>query len=93
MVNPCFVSLRPAVPRLLPRALRTAARALAYSTLGSFALLPYAGRASGLDHRVPRDTGGTYGLQDAVPVSLSLRIDAGKGRLMYGEPASPKRQG
>ncbi len=70
MVNPCFASPRAAAPR--PRALRTAARALACSTLGVLALLPQGARASGLDHRVARDTGGIYALQDAVPVSLSL---------------------
>lgn len=35
-------------------------------------LLPCNGRATGLDHRVTKDTSGIYSLQDAVPVSLTL---------------------
>jgi hypothetical protein len=47
-------------------------RAVTCLMLALFALLPHVGRASGLDHRVSKDTGGIYSLQDAVPVSLSL---------------------
>lgn len=37
------------------------------------ALLPIAGRAdNAVDHRVTKDTGGIYSLQDAVPISLGL---------------------
>ena len=72
MVNPCFVSPRQDMLRPRSSALRTVAFALASSTLGLLVLLPYTARASGLDHRVTKDTGGLYSLPDAVPVSLSL---------------------
>ncbi len=38
----------------------------------TLALLPSAGRADSLDHRVSKDTGGIYSLQDAVPITLGL---------------------
>jgi len=39
----------------------------------ALALLPVAGRADNfIDHRVTKDTGGIYSLQDAVPISLGL---------------------
>ncbi len=40
--------------------------------LPALLLSPSVGNAAGLDHRVSRDTGGIYSLQDAVPVSLTL---------------------
>ena len=36
------------------------------------ALAPGAGRADGFDHRVAKDTGGIYSVQDAVPISLGM---------------------
>ena len=65
MVNRCFLPARLAASRI-------AARALILSAIFPLALLPCAARAAGFDHRVTKDTGGIYGLQDAVPVSLSL---------------------
>ena len=39
----------------------------------ALALLPLFGRAGDfIDHRLTKDTGGIYGLQDAVPISLGL---------------------
>jgi undecaprenyl-diphosphatase len=43
----------------------------------AFALLSGTGRAgTSLDHRVSKDTGGIYSLQDAVPISLELLAGA-----------------
>jgi len=49
------------------------ARRLAWAAACTLALLPCIGRADNfIDHRVTKDTGGIYSLQDAVPISLGL---------------------
>lgn len=46
---------------------------LAWAALCALALLPGAGRADDfIDHRVAKNTGGIYSLQDAVPISLAV---------------------
>jgi membrane-associated phospholipid phosphatase len=53
--------------------LRPARPSWAAAAACAFALLPCIGRADNfIDHRVTKDTGGIYSLQDAVPVSLGL---------------------
>lgn len=47
-------------------------RCIVTSILCLLSLLPCSGRAAAFDHRVTKDTGGIYSLQDAVPVSLAL---------------------
>src|ERR1700728_1320049 len=50
-----------------------AARRLSWAAVCAIALLPGIGRCDNfIDHRVTKDTGGIYSLQDAVPVSLGL---------------------
>jgi hypothetical protein len=45
----------------------------ALAAIGAMLLLPGSGRCDDfIDHRVAKDTGGIYSLQDAVPVSLGL---------------------
>jgi membrane-associated phospholipid phosphatase len=49
------------------------ARYLARAAGCAIALLPVLGRAGDfIDHRLTKDTGGIYSLQDAVPISLGL---------------------
>jgi membrane-associated phospholipid phosphatase len=48
-------------------------RGLSWAAACALALLPCIGRADNfIDHRVTKDTGGIYSLQDAVPISLGL---------------------
>jgi undecaprenyl-diphosphatase len=46
---------------------------LAYAAAWAIALCPITARAdSFIDHRIAKDTGGVYSLQDAVPISLGV---------------------
>jgi hypothetical protein len=66
------------VNQWLSRSRKTAGRsgfaiAPGWAAVCALALSPGIGRAdNGLDHRVSKDTGGIYGLQDAVPISLAV---------------------
>ncbi len=65
VVNRCFVRPRQGAAARQVRAPAAVACAL-------LLLLPGVLRAGSIDHRLAQDTGGIYGLQDAVPVSLAL---------------------
>ena len=70
MVNQCFQQWSLRAAETAPT--RLVASVIATAIACTLALLPNAGRADSLDHRVSKDTSGIYSVQDAVPITLGL---------------------
>lgn len=69
MVNRCFRQSSIPAPRI------ALSGRLAWAAACITVMLPCVGQAdSWIDHRLTKDTGGIYGFQDAVPVSLGVLV-------------------